>query len=139
MNRSTARELRKNLTDAERALWKHIRFRQLGGHKFRRQQPIDNYIVDFVCFEKRLIAEIDGGHHSEQPVREAKRDEYLKKQGFGILRFWNNEILKEIEAVKEKILSVLDLCSAPPPSSSPARGEEIPDKNTRTNPDGDLR
>ena len=139
MNRLKARELRKNLTDAERALWKHIRFRQLGGHKFRRQQPIDNYIVDFVCFEKRLIVEIDGGHHSEQLVRDAKRDEWLKKQGFGILRFWNNEILKEIEAVKEKILSVLDLCSDPPPLSSPARGEDIPDTNIETNSNGDLR
>jgi very-short-patch-repair endonuclease len=139
MNRLKARELRKNLTDAERALWKHIRFRQLGGHKFRRQQPIDNYIVDFVCLEKRLIVEIDGGHHSEELVRDAKRGEWLKKQGFGILRFWNNEILKEIEAVKEKILSVLDLCSDPPPLSSPARGEDIPDTNIETNSNGDLR
>jgi len=73
MNRLKARELRKNLTEAERASWKNIRFRQLGGHKFRRQQQIDNYIVDFVCFERRLIIEGDGGHHSEKPVRDAKR------------------------------------------------------------------
>jgi very-short-patch-repair endonuclease len=115
MNRLKARELRKNLTEAERALWKNIRFRQLGGHKFRRQQPIDNYIVDFVCFERRLFIEVDGGHHSEKPVRDAKRDEWLKRQGFTILRFWNNEVLKEIEAVKEKILSTLGPCSNPPP------------------------
>jgi very-short-patch-repair endonuclease len=115
MNKLKARDLRKNLTDAERILWQHLRLRQMGEFKFRRQQPIDNYIVDFVCFERRLIVEIDGGHHSEQSGRDAKRDEWLKKQGFTILRFWNNEVLKEIEAVKEKILSVLDPCSNPPP------------------------
>jgi very-short-patch-repair endonuclease len=139
MNKLKARDLRKNLTDAERILWQHLRLRQMGEFKFRRQQPIDNYIVDFVCFERRLIVEIDGGHHSEQPVRDAKRDEWLKKQGFAVLRFWNNEVLKEIEAVKEKILSVLDPCSNPPPSSSPAGGEEIPDTNTKPKLNGDLR
>jgi very-short-patch-repair endonuclease len=84
-----------------------------------------------MCFESRLIVEIDGDHHSEQPVRDAKRDEWLKKQGFTVLRFWNSEVLKEIEAVKEKILRVLDACSHPPPSSSPARGEEILSPNSR--------
>jgi len=120
-------------------LWKHLRLRQMGEFKFRRQQSIDNYIVDFVCFERRLVIEIDGGHHSEQPVRDAKRDEWLRKQGFTVLRFWNSEVLREIEAVREKILNALDLCSDPPPSSSPARGEEISGINTKTLSNGDLR
>ena len=92
MNKRKARDLRKNLTDAERFLWQHLRLRQMGKFKFRRQQPIDNYIVDFVCFERRLIVEIDGGHHSEQSGQDERRDEWLKKQGFTILRFWNNEV-----------------------------------------------
>ena len=125
MNQSKARDLRKNLTEAERLLWKHLRLRQMGNFKFRRQQPIDNFIVDFICFEKRLIVEIDGGHHSEQPVQDAKRDQYLKEQGFTVLRFWNSEVEKEIEAVKEQILNALHSCSDPPPESSPARGEEM--------------
>jgi very-short-patch-repair endonuclease len=137
MNKINARRLRKNLTDAERILWKHLRLRQMGDSKFRRQQPIDPYIVDFVCFEKRLIVEIDGGHHSDQPVLDAKRDEYLKSQGFSVLRFWNSEVLREIEAVKEKIKNALD--AAPPPSSSPARGEESPDIKPKTLSNGDLR
>ena len=139
MNKLKARDRRKNLTEAERRLGKHLRLRQMGEFKFRRQQPIDNYIVDFVCFEKRLVVEIDGGHHSEQPAREAKRDAWLKKQGFTVLRFWNSEVLKEIEAVKERIFNALDLCSDPPPSSSPARGEEISETNTNTLSNGDLR
>jgi len=108
----------------------------MGEFKFRRQQPIDNFIVDFVCFERRLIVEIDGGHHSEQPVRDAKRDEYLKKQGFTVLRFWNSEVLREIEAVKERIISALE--TAPPPSSSPARGEEVFDTKTKATLNGDF-
>jgi len=118
-------------------LWKHLRLRQIGDFKFRRQQPIDHYILDFVCLEKRLIVEIDGGHHSDQPVRDAKHDEYLKSQGFSVLRFWNNEVLRTIEAVKEKIISTLD--AAPPPSSSPARGEETLDTRTKATLNGDLR
>jgi len=137
MNKSRARQLRKNLTKAERLLWKHLRLRQMGEFKFRRQQPFDNFIADFVCFERRLIVEIDGGHHSEQPVRDAKRDEYLKRQGFTVLRLWNSEVLREIEAVKEKIISALE--TAPPPVSSPARGEEIYYTNTKGHSNGDLR
>jgi len=109
----------------------------MGEFKFRRQQPFDNFIADFVCFERRLIVEIDGGHHSEQPVRDAKRDEYLKRQGFTVLRLWNSEVLREIEAVKEKIISALE--TAPPPVSSPARGEEIYYTNTKGHSNGDLR
>jgi len=114
MDKINARELRKNLTEAERTLCRHLRLRQFGGYKFRRQQPIGNYIVDLVCLEKRLIIELDGGQHSEQIADDSERTSWIEEQGFSILRFWNNQVLKEIEAVKH-----------PPTRSSPTRGEEM--------------
>jgi very-short-patch-repair endonuclease len=125
MDKARVRELRKHMTEAERALWRHLRLRQLGGFKFRRQQPLGNYIVDFVCLEKRLIVEVDGGQHSEQVRYDSERDAWLESQGFSLLRFWNNQVLEEIEAVKEVIIGALAEQFSPPPSSSPARGEEI--------------
>ena len=89
------------MTDAERLLWKRLRMRQLADHKFRRQQPIGNYIVDFVCLEKQLAIEVDGGQHSEQADHDARRSAWLEAQGFRILRFWDHEVLKHIEAVKQ--------------------------------------
>ena len=95
------------MTDAERKLWFRIRNNQLGV-KFRRQQPIGNYIADFICFEKKLVIEIDGGEHLENKRDEA-RDKWFRKQRFQILRFWNNEVLANLEGVlkiiKEKIVS----------------------------------
>jgi very-short-patch-repair endonuclease len=107
MDKGKVRELRKNLTEAERLLWKNLRLRQIEGYKFRRQQPIGEYIVDFVRFEKRLIVKVDGGQHAEEIAYDSKRDEWLKSQGFSILRFWNHQVSKEIEAVKERILEEL--------------------------------
>ena len=107
MEKSKARDLRKNQTDAEQRIWNHLRLRQMGGYKFRRQQPIGKYIVDFVCLEKRLIIEVDGGQHDDQGLYDAKRDSWLSSQGFHILRFWNNEIFNELDAVKEKIFEIL--------------------------------
>jgi very-short-patch-repair endonuclease len=107
MNKDRARELRKNLTEAEHMLWRHLRLRQLGGCKFRRQQPIGKYIVDFVCFEKRLIVEVDGGQHSGNINYDSERDAWLEEQGFSVLRFWDNQVLKEMEAVEEVIMGTL--------------------------------
>lgn len=105
-----ARELRSNPTEAERALWKHLRYRQIGGHKFRRQHPIGPYIVDFACVEKHLIIELDGGHHAQPDEAEYDnaRTEWLQSQGFQVLRFWNNQVLAETEAVKTVILNKLE-------------------------------
>jgi very-short-patch-repair endonuclease len=98
-----AKTLRKNNTDVERLLWEHLKARQLEGVKFRPQQPIGRYIVDFVSFEKNVVIEIDGGQHSVGKDRDEERDNWLGVQGFKVLRFWNNEIIQNIEGVLEVI------------------------------------
>ena len=105
--RSRARRLRRNPTEAERSLWQKLRFWQVNGYKFRRQQPLGNYIVDFVCLEKRLIVELDGGQHAEQSDYDAKRDTWLSEQGFTVLRIWNNDVLNNFEGVTETIVETL--------------------------------
>jgi very-short-patch-repair endonuclease len=107
MERLPARALRKNPAEAERAFWRHLRLRQLQGHKFRRQQPLGNYILDFVCFEKRLIIALDGGQHSERAALDSQRTAWLETQGFRVLRFWNHDVLRNVEAVKEAIREAL--------------------------------
>lgn len=98
-----ARKLRQKSTEAERLLWKHLRAKRLDGLKFRRQEPIGNYIVDFVSFDKRVIVEIDGSQHLMQKAEDHKRTHWLEDQGFKVLRFWNNEILKNVEGVLKVI------------------------------------
>ncbi|MDD2365259.1 MAG: endonuclease domain-containing protein [Desulfuromonadaceae bacterium] len=98
-----ARELRNNATDAERLLWQQLRNRQVEGVKFRRQQPIESYIVDFVCFDKKVIIELDGGQHSENRDYDMQRDSCLTSNGFTVLRFWNNDVIENIEGVLEVI------------------------------------
>lgn len=99
------RKLRNNLTDAEKYLWCLLRMKNLGV-KFRRQALIGNYIVDFVCYEKKLIIEIDGGQHADNKA-DIIRDEWLRSQGFKVLRFWNNEVLENRDGVVEKIMQEL--------------------------------
>src|SRR5574341_778952 len=105
--RIRARALRKNPSEVERLLWRYLRMWQLDGYKFRRQHPSGNYIVDFVCLEKRLIIEVDGGQHAEHVEYDAKRDAWLREQGFSILRFWNNDVLQNMTGVKDAIVSKL--------------------------------
>jgi very-short-patch-repair endonuclease len=101
-----ARRLRSNQTDAETALWNRIRNRQIDGHKFVRQTPIDNYICDFVCRERLLIIEVDGGQHNESAA-DAVRDHRLNGVGYRVLRFWNNDVLGNIDGVLEVIQTAL--------------------------------
>jgi very-short-patch-repair endonuclease len=101
----TARELRTQSTDAERLLWRHLKAKQLEGLKFRRQEQIGRFIVDFVCYEKALILEADGGQHAMEQEKDAERTRWLNAQGFTVLRFWNHEILTNIEGVMETIRS----------------------------------
>jgi very-short-patch-repair endonuclease len=109
-----AKNLRKRPTDAEILLWKYLRAKQTEGLKFRRQEPIGNYIADFVCYEKAVIVEVDGGQHCEE--RDGERDRWLSSQGFRVLRFWNHEVLQNIEGVLEVILRD---CSQRTPSPTP--------------------
>jgi very-short-patch-repair endonuclease len=112
--------LRKQPTDAERLLWQRIRGEQLGV-RFRRQHPFLNYVLDFVCLERKLVIEVDGGQHAES-FSDEKRDGDLRAVGFRILRFWNNEVLAQTDAVLEKIVSELTP-SPPPPPPLKGRGD----------------
>ena len=116
-----ARFLRKNLTDAEAKLWKELRRRQFVGCKFRRQAPLGVYIVDFVCFEKRLILELDGGQHNLHAgkLKDAQRPKWLESQGFKVLRFWNHDVFESLEAVLEVIFRELNWLEAPTPHPNP--------------------
>lgn len=100
------RGLRQRQTDAERKLWFALRDRRLGGFKFVRQEAIAGYIADFVCRDAKLIVEADGGQHADNPD-DRKRDETLQAEGYRILRFWNNDILGNIEGVLTTILAAL--------------------------------
>ncbi len=104
-----AKQLRKNSTDAERALWRVIRSRQLGGYKFRRQQPLGPFVVDFVCLEARLVVEVDGGHHDEAEDRahDQRRSQWLEGAGFRVMRFWNHDVLNQLDSVSEAISNAL--------------------------------
>jgi len=95
------------MTDAERALWKDIRRRQRLGFQFRRQYPIGPFIVDFVCLEKKLVIEVDGGQHNAQKQYDEARTSWLESRGFRVLRFWNNEVMREKEGVIQIIEDAL--------------------------------
>lgn len=110
------RRLRGNPTEAEKLLWRYLRDRQCEGCKFRRQHPFLDYILDFVCLEKMLVIEVDGGQHAES-LSDAVRDKRLYEVGFKVLRFWNNQVLGETDAVLEMIRA--ELVSAPHPLPSP--------------------
>jgi very-short-patch-repair endonuclease len=124
-----ARRLRRNSTDAESRLWNHLRSRLIGGHKFVRQQPIGRYVVDFVCREKRLVIEVDGGQHLENS-RDETRDRTIRARNYRVVRFWNNDIMNNMDGVLETIAEALQADAAPHPVPAnggnrplPARGE----------------
>ena len=126
MPNQNARQLRKNMTDAERALWRLLRQRQILGLRFRRQVPIDHYIADFACLEIKLVIEADGGQHSESQTDKV-RDAYLRSHGFYVLRIWNSFILTNSDGVHRIITETVErlkdaararLAARHPPSSS---------------------
>ncbi|WP_265517098.1 endonuclease domain-containing protein [Nitratireductor luteus] len=102
-HRTFARTMRADATLAENLLWQALRNKQLEGLKFKRQVPLDGYILDFVCFDARLIVEVDGGQHSES-TRDLQRDRHFETQGFKTLRFWNDEVVKNIDGLCLTIL-----------------------------------
>jgi very-short-patch-repair endonuclease len=118
---SNAKMLRTNQTKAEQQMWYHLRAHRFMGLKFKRQKPMGRYIIDFVCVEQMLIIEIDGGQHADQVKYDQYRDAWLRNQGYTVLRFWNNEVMQQIEGVLEKIHLTLTLSPSPSPTS--VRGE----------------
>ena len=102
-----ARQFRENSTNAERLLWSKLRDRRLMGLKFRRQRPIGPYILDFLCVERKLVIELDGGQHQQRIEYDGRRTRWLRSQGYTVLRFWNNEVLEDVDAVLNSILLVL--------------------------------
>src|SRR5260221_2711098 len=102
-----ARYFRKRMTDAERKLWARLRNRQVLGHKFRRQMPIEGFIADFACVEAKLVVELDGGQHAEAVEADEERSREIASAGYLVIRFWNAEVLKEIDSVVAEIVRTL--------------------------------
>ena len=121
--RAAAKRLRADMTPQERLVWQGLRDlnRSLGTH-FRRQAPIGRFIADFADYGRRLVVEIDGGHHGG--VGDQARDEFLAGQGFRVLRFWNSEVTGNLDGVLQRVLEVLGVAGVvPPPPSPPHKGE----------------
>jgi very-short-patch-repair endonuclease len=125
-----SRQLRRSMTEAERQLWRHLRERQMEDYKFRRQHPLGDYVVDFVCLDAGLVIEVDGGQHMERSDYDWMRTRWLEEQGFRVLRFWNHEVLHQLEEVKAVIWRALHGESQPPSPLPPARGKELKKKRT---------
>jgi very-short-patch-repair endonuclease len=127
---SFARELRSRMTNAEQRLWNAVRNRKLHGFKFRRQFPLGRYVVDFVCLDRSLVIEVDGGQHSEQTRHKRERTEWLERHGWRILRFWNNEVQENFAGVLETILVALgEVGASPHPDPLPQAGEGKPPRS----------
>jgi very-short-patch-repair endonuclease len=123
-----AKKLRANSTDAERKLWLRLRDRRLFGFKFVRQQPVDRYIVDFACRDAHLVVELDGGQHADS-LYDAERSKVLAAHGYEVLRFWNNDIITNVDGVLQSIAARLEKAPSPglrfakPDLSPEGRGE----------------
>ncbi len=133
-----ARKLRRDMTDAERKLWWHLRRLPIEHSHFRRQATIGPYFADFAYHERRLVIEVDGAQHNEPEnvARDAERSAYLRSQGYRVLRFWNNDVLKNIDGVMEAVLTAMHQSEASPPPLPPphrakmrgGRGTERPSR-----------
>ena len=117
-----AKAMRHQPTNAETLIWTALRGARLQGFKFKRQQPIGVYIVDFVCFEHSLIIEIDGGQHGDEVSKDQARSDWLQSQGFRVMRFWNNEVIERKDDVLESIIRALREYPSPQPLSHKGRG-----------------
>ena len=122
----SARALRKNMTDAEQLLWQCLRRKQLDGFRFRKQHPLDHYVLDFYCPARRLAIELDGGQHNTEAAKERDglRSAYLRRQGIRVLRFWNRQVFEELEGVLTRIWDVLHECGPLPSPPPPGEGED---------------
>jgi very-short-patch-repair endonuclease len=141
-----ARSLRTRQTDTEQRLWTRLRDRRLLGFKFRRQHPIGRYIVDFCCAEAKLVIELDGGQHANDRVHDAERTAMLKRDGYRVIRFWDNDVFQNLEGVLVRIAEALKTPhpsplpkgerenQTPSPRPSPQRGEGESDPSPRPSP-----
>jgi very-short-patch-repair endonuclease len=111
------------MTDAERVLWREVRAHRFGGLKFKRQEPLGSYVVDFVCHEARLIVELDGGQHADRQEADAERTRWLESRGFRVIRFWNNDVLANTEGVLQEIGKELQNSPSPPLPDPLPQGE----------------
>ena len=120
-----AKSLRKRSTDVEQLLWSRLRAGRFEGMKFIRQHPLGQYIVDFVCLERKLIIELDGGQHAfpEESLKDRQRDAWLEKEGYTVVRFWDNEVLMNTLGVLDTIGARLH--RTPSPQSPPLKGGEV--------------
>jgi very-short-patch-repair endonuclease len=114
-----ARRLRRNQTDAEKKLRFRLRDRRLGGWKFRRQFPIDRFVVDFFCADAHLIIELDGGQHATRTEADASRTRNLEAMGYLVLRFWNNDVMQNIDGVLQILETTLEQHRSEPPHPNP--------------------
>ena len=122
--RTYAKHMRGEPTEAEQKLWWHLRYRLgLEGTHFRRQVRFGNYIADFVSHGAKLVIEVDGGQHDEHALADAERSRFIERQGYRVLRFWNNDVLKNIDGVPEEIRRVIT--TTPTPNPSPQGGGEL--------------
>jgi very-short-patch-repair endonuclease len=122
MANERARHLRQHRTEAEIAIWQRLRRKQLDGARFRQQFPIGPYIVDFLCLQRRLIIEIDGGQHATNVAADAARTTWLASQSFHVMRFWNNDVSDNLDGVIDTIYRWLLNNPAPPPRPAPVKG-----------------
>jgi very-short-patch-repair endonuclease len=116
-----ARRLRKHSTDTEGHLWRYLRDRQIEGFKFRRQQPVGSYVMDFINFEKKVVIELDGGQHALHSG-DGIRDEWLRGEGYKVLRFWDNQVFSNLEGVLE---TIRDALLTPHPDPLPQGEREV--------------
>ena len=123
-----ARALRSRMTDAERKLWRMLRDRRFAGAKFRRQVPLGHYVPDFLSFERQVVIEVDGGQHSGK-ASDVARDNWFQSQGFTVVRFWNNDVLTNLDGVAVRLLEVIEK-NTPHPASQP-RAAAMPPSPTR--------
>ena len=118
-----AKQLRLDQTDAEARLWYHLRAHRFLGLKFKRQKPVGSYIVDFICLELGLVIEVDGGQHNEDQAYDQRRSQRLAAEGLHVLRFWNDEVLHDTDAVLEQIQLVIESKAPSPLAPLPQAGE----------------
>ena len=122
-----ARRLRRHQTDAEGCLWFKLRDRRLGGWKFRRQMSLNGFIVDFCCPDAKLVIELDGGQHADQQAQDTRRTKNLETSGYLVLRFWNNDVLQNLDGVLEEISNTINQQTIEPPHPTPLpSGEREP-------------